>query len=94
MVRPGSLKVARIVDVPLEIAPSDSVRLLLGNPKLGWLNALFASARTCNLTCSQIANVLLSDRLTRLNAGPVSELRPSLPKVPEVGTAKAASLNQ
>ena len=61
-----------IFDVPVETADPVRLRLLLGNAKLAWLNTLSASARICRPIPSRMANVLLSDRLTVLNAGPVN----------------------
>src|SRR5580704_3061287 len=99
------IRQAVIVDVPVAIAPyplhplgnkpddGQTVRLELGNPKPGWLNALFESARTSKWIPSVKAKVLPSERLTRSNPGPVSWFRRSSPNVPGAGAAKAASLN-
>ena len=70
IVRAGTV-VLVIVEVPVEMPPAPLVvRLLLGNPKLAWLNAFAASARICRLTLSQMLKVLPSERFTVLNAGP------------------------
>ena len=69
-----------IVEVPVAIAPyplhpdgnvpddGQTVRLVLGNSKAGWLKALFASARISKLIPSVKWNVLPSPRLTCSNA--------------------------
>src|SRR5215467_2083566 len=69
--------------------PAESIPLIPGSAmkfgssglaKLGWLNRLKNSARSCNCTLSVIWVFLNTAQLNSLNDGPRSELRARLPK--------------
>src|SRR5215469_17503506 len=63
-----------------------------GWPRLTWLKALKKSARNCRLTDSLMGIDLAMARSASMKPGPISELRPRLPKVPNAGRANAPKL--
>src|SRR5256885_688575 len=59
-----------------------------GLAKLGWLRMLKKSARSCMFNLSVILVSLTTEKSQFLNVGPLSALRPRLPKCWPVGSAR------
>src|SRR3989442_105267 len=60
-----------------------------GTAKFARFRKLNASTLTCTLRFAGSANALISDKSELTSPGPVSVLRPRLPRVPAAGSANA-----